>query len=60
MLKGREPWLGLVTLLGLVVMLLVDGVLEVAGLLLTLVPLIWGLLAWRGNGRNDAHERTHE
>ncbi|WAS94977.1 hypothetical protein [Nannocystis punicea] len=45
-MKGREPWLGLVTIAGLVAMLLGEGLVDAAGLAAAAVPLGYGGQAW--------------
>lgn len=45
-MKGREPWLGLATIAGLMWMLLGDGLHDLAGLVLAVVPLAYGGVAW--------------
>ncbi|HWB18217.1 MAG TPA: hypothetical protein VG538_17565 [Vicinamibacterales bacterium] len=44
-MKSREPWLGLASAAGLVVMLIGDGALDVVGLLIAIAPLAYGLAA---------------
>ncbi|MCY0990558.1 hypothetical protein OV203_25675 [Nannocystis sp. ILAH1] len=46
-MKNREPWLGLLTVAGLTAMLLGEGLVDVAGLAVAVVPLAYGGLAWR-------------
>ncbi|WP_158080055.1 hypothetical protein [Archangium sp. Cb G35] len=45
-MKHREPYLGFLTAIGLVVMLLGEGVVDLAGLLLAATPLGYGLVCW--------------
>lgn len=47
-MKGREPWLGLATVAGLCIMLLGEGLTDVLGLGLAVVPLVYGIGKWRG------------
>lgn len=51
-MSSREPWLGVASVLGLVVMLLADGMLDGLGLSLALAPLAYaGIAVWKARSR---------
>ncbi len=45
-MKTWEPWFGLASAGGLVVMLLGAGWVDTLGFTISAAPLAWGLLAW--------------
>lgn len=45
-MKGREPWLGLVSIAGLVTMLLGERWVDVVGFALVVTPLVYGGVSW--------------
>lgn len=45
-MKQWEPWAGLASGIGLVVMLIGAGFVDAAGFVIAAAPLIYGLIAW--------------
>ena len=45
-MRGRETWLGLLTLIGLMLLLIGDGLLDVFGFVLVIGPMLAALFAW--------------